>query len=102
MTAGSAKAPARATGIAVDHSLSRTLAAIVAAPLTASVLSAAIAAFFPSEGPLRIALGTHLLLPLWAALACLLPLARSGQQAWLLCAAIDLPLIAALVLRAFA
>ena len=81
------------------HSAARTLAALLGAPAVALLVGAALAAFLPVAPELAFAVGAHAVVPLWAALACELPLARDGRRAWALCAAVALPLAAALIAR---
>jgi len=90
---------ARGTRSAPEHSAARTLAAVLGAPLTAAISCSAICSFAPLPESWRVALGIHLLLPSWLLLACCLPLVSSGRRAWALCAAVCLPLAAALLLR---
>lgn len=78
------------------HSLGRTLAAVIGAPLSAAAAGAALARCLPLSREWSAAWGYHLLVPAWVLLACVLPLQRSGKRAWLLCAAIIAPAIAAL------
>lgn len=79
-----------------QHSVARTLAAVVGAPLVAFAVGAAVVAFLPEAGGVSFAVGFHVMVPLWVALACGLPLLRSGRVAWGVCLALLLPLTAAL------
>lgn len=89
-----------ALGLSVNHSAARTLATVIAPPLMAAAIGAALAAFLPLSEPVRCALGYHAVVPLWAAFTCILPLQRSGRRAWAACALVCLPLSAALLIRA--
>ncbi|ATB27596.1 hypothetical protein MEBOL_001040 [Melittangium boletus DSM 14713] len=84
---------------AANHGVARTLAAVVGAPLVAFAVGAAVVAFSPEAGGLSFALGFHVMVPLWVALACVLPLLKNGKVAWGVCLAILLPITAALALR---
>ncbi|RKH52510.1 hypothetical protein [Corallococcus aberystwythensis] len=84
---------------AANHSVARTLAAVVGAPLAAFAVGAALMAFLPVSGPWAFALGFHGGLPVWVALACTLPLARNGRVAWGVCLAVVVPVAVALMLR---
>jgi len=77
----------------------RTLAAVFGAPAVAFLVGAALVAFLPVSRELAFAIGTHAMVPLWVGLACALPLVKTGRAAWVLCAAIALPLAASLALR---
>jgi hypothetical protein len=83
---------------AAHHSLARTLAAAVGAPLVAFTVGAAVMALAP--GGVSFALGFHVVVPLWVALACGLPLVRDGRTAWGMCLAVLVPLGAWLAWRA--
>ncbi|NBD12209.1 hypothetical protein [Corallococcus silvisoli] len=84
---------------AANHSVARTLAAVLGAPLAALAVGAAVMAFLPVSGPWAFALGFHGVLPVWVLLACTLPLARSGRVAWGVCLAVVVPVAVALALR---
>ncbi|QRN97756.1 hypothetical protein JRI60_01320 [Archangium violaceum] len=84
---------------AANHSLARTLAALVGAPLAAFAFGAGLVALLPVSGGWTFLVGFHLVVPLWVALACGLPLLRNGRVAWAVCAALMLPLVATLVAR---
>ena len=86
---------------AANHGLARTLAALVGAPLVAFTVGAALVAFLPAAGGASFALGFHVMVPLWVALACVLPLARNGRVAWGVCLVLALPLAVALAVRRF-
>ena len=82
------------------HSVARTLATVLAAPLIAICMGAGAAAFLPFSEPVRVAVGVHSVVPLWACAMCFLPWLANGRRAWALCALICLPLLAALSWRA--
>ncbi len=84
---------------AANHSVARTLAALVGAPLVAFAVGAALVAFLPVSGVWALALGFHAMVPLWVALACVLPMMRDGRVAWGVCLAIVLPIAVALAAR---
>ncbi|CAM3567421.1 hypothetical protein G4177_26100 [Corallococcus sp. ZKHCc1 1396] len=84
---------------AANHSVARTLATVVGAPLAAFAVGAAVMAFLPMSGPWAFALGFHAVLPVWVGLACALPLARSGRVAWGVCLAVMVPVALALAVR---
>lgn len=84
---------------AANHSLARTLAAVVGAPLVAFTWGAGSVAFLPLSAERAFAFGFHLVVPLWVALACVLPLLKNGRVAWGVCLALALPLAVALVAR---
>lgn len=77
----------------------KVLAALFGAPLAAFSIGAALIAFLPVAPGLAYAIGAHSIIPLWVALTCLVPLARTGRGAWLFCLGTALPLLAALSLR---
>lgn len=79
--------------------VARALAALIGAPLAAFSIGAALIAFLPVSPELAYAIGAHSIIPLWVALSCLVPLARTGRGAWLFCLGTALPLLAALSLR---
>ena len=81
------------------HGLASTLAAVVGAPLVAFTVGAALVAFLPMDEGSAFALGLHLMVPLWVALACGLPLLKNGRVAWAVCCALALPLAVALAVR---
>ena len=83
---------------AARHSLARTLAAGVGAPLVALAVGSALMALGPGE--VSFLLGFHVVVPLWVALACGLPLVRDGRTAWGVCLAVLVPLGAWLAWRA--
>lgn len=80
------------------HSAARTLAAVAGAPIVAFLVCAAVIAYLPVGEPLAFGIGAHLIVPIWVALACLLPLARSGLRAWAICFAVVVPLALVVVL----
>jgi hypothetical protein len=84
---------------AANHSVARTLATVVGAPMVAFAVGAAVMAFLPMSGPWSFALGFHVVLPVWVALTCALPLARNGRVAWGLCLAVMVPVAVALAVR---
>ena len=61
------------------------------APLGAVGLGAGIARYAPLDGPLALAWGQHLVVPLWVTLMCILPLQKSVARAWLLCLGLAAP-----------
>jgi hypothetical protein len=81
---------------AVNHSAARTLAAVVGAPLVAFAVGAGLMAWLPEAGGVSFAVGFHVIIPLWVALACILPLVRDGRVAWGVCLAVLVPAAAAL------
>ncbi|WP_223637671.1 hypothetical protein [Corallococcus sp. EGB] len=84
---------------AANHSVARTLAVVLGAPLAAFAAGAAVMAFLPVSGPWAFVLGFQAVLPVWVGLACALPLTRSGRVAWGVCLAVVLPVAVALLLR---
>jgi hypothetical protein len=58
-------------------------------------------AFLPLAASSAFALGVHVMVPLWVALACGLPMMRTGRRAWSVCLALVLPIAAALAARRF-
>ncbi|RKG69652.1 hypothetical protein D7V80_07920 [Corallococcus sp. CA054B] len=82
---------------AANHSIARTLATVLGAPLAAFAVGAAVMAFLP--GPWAFAVGFHVVLPVWVGLACALPLARNGRVAWGVCLAVVAPVAVALLVR---
>ncbi|MFB1483862.1 hypothetical protein [Corallococcus sp. RDP092CA] len=84
---------------AANHSVARTLAAVLGAPLAAFAVGAAVMAFLPVSGTWAFALGFHVVLPVWVGLACALPLARNGRVAWGVCLAVAVAVAVALVVR---
>jgi hypothetical protein len=80
----------------------RALAAAFGAPLTAAVVTTALARLLPVSKPSALAWGHHLLVPLWVLLACVLPLQRSGKRAWLLCTSLALAFAVPGVIAAWA
>ena len=80
----------------------QVLSAIFGAPLVAFVVGAALTAFLPVSPELALAVGAHTMVPLWVALACALPLMKSGRAAWALCLGLVVPLATLLVLRRLA
>lgn len=62
---------------------SHIFASLLAAPLLAFLLGANLVRHLPVGEPLAFAIGLHTMLPTWVALACLLPLVRSGPRALL-------------------
>jgi hypothetical protein len=83
---------------AANHSLARTLAALVGAPLAAFAVGAGLVLLLPAGGR-SFLIGFHLVVPLWVVLACGLPLLRNGRVAWGVCVALALPLAVALLVR---
>jgi hypothetical protein len=83
----------------VSDRASRYLAAGLGAPAAAASVAAALASL---PGPWPFALGFHLFVPLWVALACGLPSLRSGRAAWLVVAALALPSAGVLLARGLA
>lgn len=68
----------------------RFLAAGLGAPVAAALVSVAVAvAPGPEEG--MFAVGFHVFVPLWVALACGLPSLRSGRAAWVVVGALAVP-----------
>ncbi|WNG50062.1 hypothetical protein F0U60_42515 [Archangium minus] len=84
---------------AAGHSLARTLAALLGAPLVAFVVGAGLVAFLPVRPEVAYLIGFHVMVPLWVALACVLPLLKNGRVAWGVCLALAGPVVAALILR---
>jgi hypothetical protein len=76
------------------------LATLFGAPMTAFVTGAALLAFLPTPEDVALAVSAHVIVPLWVALACALPLASTAKHAFQICSAITLPLAAALLFRA--
>ncbi len=74
-----------------DHDVAKTLAALFGAPLAALAVGAALTRLVPGSEAVAFAWGVHSVLPLWAFFACVLPLAKSGRRAWLVCLALVLP-----------
>lgn len=62
------------------HGALRTLATLLGAPLGAAAAGVALARLLPLSPAWSLALGFHLLVPLWVLLACVLPLHRSGER----------------------
>ena len=67
----------------LNHSTSRTLAALVGSLPAALLLGIALAAALPVRLELRYLIGSYSVVPLWAALACSVFLARNARRAWL-------------------
>ncbi len=67
----------------LNHSTSRTLAALAGSLPVSLLLGVALAAALPLRLELRYLIGAYSVVPLWAALACSLFLARNGGRAWL-------------------
>ena len=67
----------------LNHSTSRTLAALVGSLPASLLLGIALAAALPQQHELRYLIGAYSVVPLWAALACYLFLARNAGRAWL-------------------
>ena len=82
-----------------EHSLSRWLLTLLGAPTVAFIAGAAIASFLPGPEETAFAFGIQLMIPIWVALSCLLPLARSASRAWVFCIGVSGPPALALVLR---
>ncbi len=81
---------------APQHSLARTLAAVFGAPCLALIAGTAMVRYLPGGEDWAVAVGLHAIIPSAVTAACVLPLARSGARAWLLCAVVVLPLAATL------
>jgi hypothetical protein len=79
-----------------DHDISKIAAAVVGAPITACLVGAALARVLPLSEGAAFAWGVHLIFPLWVGLAVALPLTRTGRRAWIICACVALPAVAAL------
>jgi hypothetical protein len=67
----------------LNHSTSRTLAALVGSLPASLLLGIALAAALPVRLELRYLIGAYSVVPLWAGLACCLFLVRSARRAWL-------------------
>ena len=67
----------------LNHSASRTLAALVGSLPVSLLLGIALAAALPLRLELRYLIGVYSVVPLWAALACCLFLVRNARRAWL-------------------
>jgi hypothetical protein len=67
----------------LNHSALRTLAALGGSLPVSLLLGIALAAALPLRLELRYLIGAYSVVPLWAALACCLFLARSAWRAWL-------------------
>ena len=67
----------------LNHSTSRTLAALVGSLPVSLLLGIALAAALPLRLELRYLIGVYSVVPLWAALACGLFLVRNAGRAWL-------------------
>jgi hypothetical protein len=67
----------------LNHSTSRTLAALLGSLPAALLLGIALAAALPLRLELRYLIGAYSVVPLWAALACGLFLVRTAWRAWL-------------------
>jgi hypothetical protein len=63
----------------------RVLAALLGAPILALTLGSWLCAYLPMRDESAFAIGTQLVVPLWVALTCSLPLARSARVAWAYC-----------------
>jgi len=63
----------------------RALAALFGAPVLALVLGAWLSAFLPVRAEASFAVGWQLVIPLWVALVCTVPLAPSARAAWAYC-----------------
>ena len=68
---------------ALNHSASRTIAALLGSIPVALALAVSLTLTLPLPGPVRLVLGWYSVLPLWLALSCCAFLARSGARAWL-------------------
>lgn len=66
---------------------SRAVAALVGAPALAWLIGTVVVTVPGLGSDWTFAIGGHLVLPLWVALACVLPLAPSGRVAWTICLA---------------
>lgn len=84
---------------AAGHTFARTLAALLGAPLAAFAVGAGLVAFLPVSPEVAYLIGFHVMVPLWVALACVLPLLKNGRVAWSVCLALGGPVAVALVLR---
>lgn len=67
----------------LNHSTSRTLAALVGSLPVSLLFGVALAAALPLRLELRYLIGAYAVVPLWAALACCLFLVRNARRAWL-------------------
>jgi hypothetical protein len=67
----------------LNHSPSRTFAALVGSLPVSLLLGIALAATLPLRLELRYLIGAHAVVPLWAVLACCLFLVRNAWRAWL-------------------
>jgi hypothetical protein len=67
----------------LNHSTSRTLAALVGSLPASLLLGIALAAALPVRLELRYLVGVYSVVPLWAVLACCLFLVRNAWRAWL-------------------
>lgn len=65
-----------------------TVAAVVAPPVIAFSCCVLCLTLLPGSEPVRFAIAVHLFVPLWAVLACTVPLARSARRAWTVCAVV--------------
>ena len=84
----------------LNHSASRTIAAIVGTiPLTLAV-GVALTLILPLPASVRLTIGWYSVFPFWVSAACFVFLARSGRRAWLslLCASLLASLVAGLAL----
>jgi hypothetical protein len=73
----------KASSSAPNHSLSRSLAAVVGTIVPALLAGIALTLVLPLQINERYLVGWISVLPMWASLALWVFLARSGRQAWL-------------------
>lgn len=66
----------------LNHSTSRTLAALLGSLPGALLSGIALAAVLPLRIDQRYLIGSYSVFPVWVALACWLLLATSGRRAW--------------------
>jgi hypothetical protein len=84
-SSGRSVAPAqKRSAAAVDPG--RILAALIGAPIVAWLAGTWSIACLPVPVAWSFLIGSHMVVPLWVALACTLPLARSARAAWTYCA----------------
>ena len=65
-----------------DHSVARTLAAVVGTAPAALALGLALATALPLPVGWRLLVGAHAVVPLWVGLMCGTFLAPDGRRAW--------------------
>jgi len=83
-----------------ENAGARFAAAVLGAPVASGAFCAALSCSLPLPDVWASGLSYHLLVPLWVALACLLPLARSGRRAWAICGVLTIPAVGLLLFRA--